>query len=294
MILNLNELSPRMADLTDCVVPIDNMPMSEEGKKLIHDYERANPITLKIRHIPHLRLNLPVFDLETALREVQQYYEKDDFVPLDLKGIPVSEGGNYFRYDGAHGSWGSRALVNYTTASSGTWGKDDKELAIRDFPHLQERAAAVQGRRLYLHDMNFYKTTAWDELPYLTNYIMENICGDFSNLRRVFLFRLKSGGCINFHNHRFLPWDEDAALHDEGIIHIPLITHPSSLMCQQIGDSDLVDVQHYGAGEAWLFNSYTNHAVDGINCPIDRLHFTVVVDFSDKKFTDIIESSLGE
>ncbi len=292
MILHRSSLSPEMGDLSDCIAPVDRMPTSIEGKQIIEKYERDNPIILKIRYRPHIKLDLPPFDLESALREIKAYYDSDDFMRLDLKGIPPAEGGQYFWYDGLHGTWGSRALINYIPESKGTWGKEDREIAIRDYPELQSRAAALTTRRPFLQDMNFYKTEVWDALPYITNYIMENICEDFANMRRTHLYRLKPGGKLNFHNHRLLPWEDCAAPHDEGIVHIPLITHPSSLMYEQIGESDWIDAQHYGAGEPWLLNTYLNHAVDNTKCPVNRLHLTIMVDFSDKKFTNLIERSL--
>ena len=292
MIIHRYSLDDDMGDLTDCVYPIDNMPTTDEGRKIIYEYEKNNPITLKIRHIPHLKLKLPKFDLDTALKEVSEYYKNDDFMKLDLKGISPKEGGQYFWYDGLHNSWGSKALVNYTPSSKGTWGKEDRELAIKEFPHLQEHAAKLTTRRPFLQDMNFYKTDVWDSLPYITNYIMEHICDDFKNMRRTHLYRLKSGGRLNFHNHRILPWERDSAPHDEGIIHIPLITHPAALMYEQIGDSDWIDAQHYAAGETWLLNTYMNHAVDNKDSPVDRLHLTIMIDFSDKKFTNLLKRSL--
>lgn len=294
MIIHRSDLDEKMADMSECVSSIYNIDATEEEKQIIYEYEKNNPIILKIRFIPHLKLKLPTFDIERALSEVNDYYQTDDFSQLEITGIPPEEGGSYFKYEGEHPTWGGRALVNYTPSSVGTWGKDDRLLAIKHYPHLQERAAKLTTRRPLLQDMNFYKTELWDKLPYITNYITENICEDFSYMRRTFLFRLKSGGCLTFHNHRREPWETHEAPHDEGIIHIPLVTHPSALMYQQIGDSDWIDAQHYDTGETWLFNSYMNHAVDNRKSPINRLHLTITVDFADRKFRELIERSINE
>lgn len=292
MIIHRKELDEDMSDLSDCIFPIDHMPTTPEAKEIIDEYERKNPVILKIRYIPHLRLKLPPFDLDRALKEVHQYYESNDFMGLDLNGLSLDEGGRVSKYKGIHSAWSSRALVNFTPNSKGTWGKDDREIAMRDFPDLQPNADKIKNRRPFLQDMKFYKTDLWDSLPYITSYITENLCGDMENIRRSFLYKLKAGGRIKFHNHRFLPFDNTAAPHEEGIIHIPLITHPSSMMYQLIGDSDWIDARHYEPGEVWLFNTYANHAVDNKKSPIDRLHLVVMVDFSDKKFTELIEKSI--
>jgi hypothetical protein len=292
MIIHRSTLDPDMGDLTDCISPIDFMPVSDEGRTIIEEYERNNPVILKIRYTPHLKLKLPQFDMNRAWTEVKAYYDNDDFMKLDLKGIPPADGGQFFWYDGVHSTWGSRALVNYIPQSKGTWGKEDREIAIRDYPQLQPTAAALTSRRPFLQDMKFYKTEVWDALPYITSYIMDYICDDFNNMRRTHLYRLKSGGRLNFHNHRLLPWESTSAPHDEGIVHIPLFTHPSSIMYEQIGDSDWIDAQHYGTGETWLLNTYMNHAVDNKHSPVDRLHLTIMVDFSDKKFSKLIENSI--
>jgi len=269
------------------------MPNIPETEKIIADYEEKNPIILKIRHIPHLKLKIPPFDLTQALSEISSIYKDNDFMPLDLKGIAYNEGGNFFHtIQGLHTSWNSKALINYIPESKGLWGKEDRELAVINYPEYQPIASKLKSRRPFLQDMKFYKTEIWDSLPYITNYIMENLCIDFSNMRRTFLFKLNSKGLINFHNHRLMPWENYAGPHDEGIIHIPLITHPESLMLEQIGDSHWIDLQHYSAGEAWLFNSYMNHAVDNTKSPIDRLHLTIIIDFSDKRFVEVIERSL--
>jgi len=269
------------------------MPNIPETEKIIADYEEKNPIILKIRHIPHLKLKIPPFDLTQALSEISSIYKDNDFMPLDLKGIDYNEGGNFFHtIQGLHTSWNSKALINYIPESKGLWGKEDRELAVINYPEYQPIASKLKSRRPFLQDMKFYKTEIWDSLPYITNYIMENLCIDFSNMRRTFLFKLNSKSLINFHNHRLMPWENYAGPHDEGIIHIPLITHPESLMLEQIGDSHWIDLQHYSAGEAWLFNSYMNHAVDNTKSPIDRLHLTIIIDFSDKRFVEVIERSL--
>jgi hypothetical protein len=292
MIRHLRTFNKNIRDLSDCIFPIDSMPNIPETEKIIADYEEKNPIILKIRYIPHLKLKIPPFDLNRALSEISHYYKNNDFMQLDLKGIPYKEGGQYFWYDGLHDSWNSRALINYIPESKGTWGKEDRELAVKNYPEYQPIASNLKSRRPFLQDMKFYKTEIWDSLPYITNYIMENFCEDFLNMRRTHLYKLNSGGLLNFHNHRLLPWESYAAPHDEGIIHIPLITHPESLMLEQLGDSHWIDAQHYLPGEAYLLNTYMNHAVDNTQSPIDRLHLTIMIDFSDKKFVEIIERSL--
>lgn len=291
MIRHLNTFKDDVKDLRECIAPIDFMPNIPETEKIIREYEEKNPIILKIRYIPHLKLKLPPFDLPKALKEIYSIYN-NDFMKLDLKGIPYNEGGQYFHYDGLHNSWNSKALINYIPNSKGTWGKEDRELAVKQFPELQPIASKLTSRRPFLQDMIFYKTEIWDSLPYITSYIMEHLCEDFTNMRRTHLYKLNSGGLLNFHNHRLLPWESYAAPHDEGIVHIPLITHYTSLMLEQIGDSHWVDAEHYQVGEPYLLNTYMNHAVDNTDCPIDRLHLTIMIDFSDKKFASVIERSL--
>lgn len=293
MIVHRSTLNPRVRGLHDCVAPVENVPMNDEIRAITKKYEEDNPITLKIRHRPHIKLKLPEFNLEKARAEVRNFYENaEDFMRMDLNGLTPEEGGKDFWYKGLHAFMTSRALVNYIPESRGVWGKDDRELAVKNYPHLHPKAVNVKSRRLLLQDMNYYKTEVWDALPYITSYIMDNLCEDFNNMRRTHLFRSKPKGCLTFHNHRFLPWDNEAAPHDEGIIHIPLFTHESVNMLSQIGDSDWVDAQHYAPGEVWLFNTFFNHAMDATKCPIDRLHLTITIDFSDKRFTQVIENSL--
>lgn len=283
MIVHRSTLNPRVRSLKDCIYPLDSMPKSETGKAIIHKYESENPIILKIRHRTHLKLKLPEFDLEKARDEVYKFYAGNDFVNLDMQGD------SDVKYKHTH--WSSRALVNYIPESTGVWGKGDRALAIENYPHLQQKALNVTGHRPFLGDMTFYKTEVWDELPYITNYIMTHLCSDFKFMRRTHLYKLKPRGCLTFHNHRIL-WETEESPHDEGIIHIPLYTHENCKMLTQIGDSDWVDAQHYAAGEVWLLNTYMNHAVDATSCPIDRLHLTVMIDFADPKFTALLENSL--
>ncbi len=290
MIVNINELSDRL-NLNDIVAPVDYMPATPLMKKIISDYENANPITKKIKYIPHIKLKVPEFDLDRALNEIHEFYMNDDFDRLDLKGIPASQGGKQYPWTDPHPTWGTRALINYTPSSIGTWGKEDREIAARDFPDLQPNAASVNYRKLLLSDMIFYKTDVWDKLPYITSYITDNIC-NAENLKRTHIFRLKSSGVLNFHNHRLLPWEDCASPFDEGIVHIPLITNSSAKMCVQLNDTDQVDVQHYAAGECWLFNSYLNHAVDCSANTSTRIHLTIMCDFSDTKFVELIERSM--
>ena len=290
MITNISELSDRF-HLNDIIANVDYMPSTHLMKKIIEDYEESHPITKKIKYIPHIKLKVPEFDLDRALNEINEFYIHDDFGRLNLAGIPESQGGSYYHYKGLHPSWGTRALINYTPSSTGTWGKEDREIAVRDFPSLQQNALHVKGRKLLLSDMLFYKTDIWDKLPYITSYITENICSA-ENLKRSHVYRLKANGILNFHNHRLLPWEDCAAPFDEGIVHIPLITNTSSKMCVQINDTTDIDVQHYAAGECWLLNSYLNHAVDCTETTIDRVHLTIMCDFSDKTFVELIERSI--
>ena len=292
MIVHRSTLNPRVRTLKDCISPLDKMPRSEQGAKIIHQYEQDNPIILNIRHRPHIKLNIEKFDLEAAQKEVARFYQNNDFMRLDMKGISLDSGGRPYDYNGYHSWWSSRALVNYIPQSKGTWGKDDRELAIKEYPQYQQRAAKIEGHRPFLQDMDFYKTEVWDALPYITDYIMTNICSNFKYMRRTHLYKMNPRGCLTFHNHRLLPWETEEAPHDEGIIHIPLHTHESCKMLTQIGDSDWVDAQHYAEGEVWLLNTYMNHAVDATSCLIDRLHLTIMVDFADPKFAKLLENSL--
>lgn len=292
MIIHRSKLNPRVRSLKDCVYPLDTMPRSKAGAEIIQKYETDNPIILKIRHRTHLKLKIPEFNLEAARREVYKFYTGNDFMDFDMKGLPVEQGGTPYPFDGRHAWWNSRALVNYIPESKGLWGKDDRDLAVSNYPQFQQRALNVKDRRLFLQDMNFYKTEVWDALPYITEYIMTHLCSDFKYMRRTHLYKLKPKGCITFHNHRILPWEPEEGPHDEGIVHIPIYTHENCKMLTQIGDSEWVDSQHYAAGEAWLLNTYMNHAVDATACPVDRMHLTVTVDFGDPKFAKLLEDSL--
>jgi hypothetical protein len=292
MIIHRSQLNARVRSLKDCVAPLDHMPQSAAGGAVIRKYETDNPIILKIRHRPHMRLRLPTFDLQQAQQEVAKFYNSDDFMRLDMRGLPPEDGGRAYDFNGYHSHWASRALVNYIPESKGVWGKDDRELAIKQYPHLQPRAAQLKDRRPFLQDMEFYKTDVWEALPYITDYIMTHLCDNFKYMRRTHLYKMNPRGCLTFHNHRLLPWETEAAPHDEGIVHIPLHTHASVNMLAQIGDSDWVDAQHYGEGEIWLLNTYMNHAVDATACPVERLHLTIMIDFGDPKFTNVLENSL--
>ena len=290
MIIHRSKLNPRVRKLKDCIAPIDKMPQTKEGAKIIRQYETDNPIILKLRHRPHLKLKHININLDRARKEVDQFYKNtEEFMKLDMKGLPDT---NSYDYEGHHMFWSSRALVNYTPSSYGTWGKDDREIAIKKYPDLQEKALKVKDRRVFLNDMNFYKTEVWDALPYITSFIMENLCSDFKYMRRTHLYNMKPRGCLTFHNHRLLPWETEEAPHDEGIIHIPLYTNEDCKMLSQIGDSDWIDAQHYKEGETWLLNTYMNHGVDATKCMIDRLHLVIMIDFTDPKFTDVLEESL--
>ena len=43
MIIHRSKLNPRVRKLKDCVAPIDKMPQTKEGAKIIRQYETDNP-----------------------------------------------------------------------------------------------------------------------------------------------------------------------------------------------------------------------------------------------------------
>ena len=169
------------------------------------------------------------------------------------------------------------------------WIPGERDIAALQYPEYQPRAKDIVGeRKLLAKDMEFYPTDLWHRLPYMMEYITTHIC---KKMYRSHIGRLSPNSHIDFHNHRLLNWETESYLNDEAIVHIPLITHPSTKMCVRYPDGN-IDVQHYGPGEAWLFNSWMDHGVDNTECPIARVHLTMWCNIEDPLLTALISKSL--
>lgn len=246
-------------------------------------YEITNPISAKIKEIPHLKLNTPKFDYLSAWEEVQKL-DQDSFNQCNLRNYKETlEKGPLL-----HPHWYSKTMVNYTPHSWTGQGKQAKEEAAWAYPEYQPYAASIVDSvpRLNSEDMQFYKTEIYDQLPTVTNFINEHIA---DTTYRMHVWKIKDGGYLNWHNHIRLPWQSDVIVNDKAIIHLPLHSHPDVNML--VRKDEKIYAEHYATGESWVFNYIYDHAVDN---PTDvfRCHIVFYVPLTDKKFCKLVENSL--
>lgn len=249
----------------------------------VKEYEFKNPISSKIKDIPHLKLNIPKFDYKTAWEEVQKL-NQDSFNRCNLRNYKETlEKGPLL-----HPHWFSKTMVNYTPHSWTGQGKQAKEEAAWAYPEYQPYAANIVDNvpRLNSEDMKFYKTEVYNQLPTITSFINEHIA---DTTYRMHIWKIKDGGYLNWHNHIRLPWHSDVIVNDKAIVHLPLYTHPDVSML--VKKQDKIYAEHYATGEAWVFNYIYDHAVDN---PTDvfRCHVVFYVPLTDKKFCNLLERSL--
>lgn len=250
----------------------------------IAKYEQENPVSARIKEIPHIKLNLPKFDYEQAWNEVQQL-DEDTYSRCNLRNYKeTQEKGPLL-----HPHWYSKTMVNYTPHSWVGQGKQAKEEAAWAYPEYQSYAASIVDdvARLNSEDMEFYKTEIYDQLPTITSFINKHIA---DTTYRMHVWKIKDGGYLNWHNHARLPWHSDVIVNDKAIVHLPLYTHPDVNML--VRKEGKIYAEHYTPGEAWIFNYIYDHAVDN---PTDvfRCHIVFYVPLTDKKFAKLVEESLN-
>lgn len=253
----------------------------EESVKL---YEQNNPVSAKIKEIPHLKLDLPKFDYVTAWNEVQQI-DENTYSRCNLRNYKeTQEKGPLL-----HPHWYSKTMVNYTPHSWTGQGKQAKEEAAWAYPEYQPYASSIVDSvpRLNSEDMKFYKTEIYAQLPTITNFINTYIA---DTTYRMHIWKIKDGGYLNWHNHARLPWHSDVIVNDKAIIHLPLYTHPDVKML--VRKEDKIYAEHYNTGESWIFNYIYDHAVDNPS-DVFRCHVVFYVPLTDKKFSSLIERSLN-
>lgn len=252
----------------------------EESVKL---YEKNNPVSAKIKEIPHLKLKLPKFDYISAWNEVQQI-DESTYSRCNLRNYKeTQEKGPLL-----HPHWYSKTIINYTPHSWTGQGKQAKEEAAWAYPEYQPYASSIVDKvpRLNSEDMKFYETEIYDQLPTITGFINEHIA---DTTYRMHIWKIKDGGYLNWHNHARLPWHSDVIVNDKAIIHLPLYTHKDVKML--VRKNNKIYAEHYSEGEAWVFNYIYDHAVDNPT-NVFRCHIVFYVPLTDKKFCKLVESSL--
>jgi hypothetical protein len=249
----------------------------------VKEYETKNPISSKIKEIPHLKLNAPKFDYESAWDEVQKL-DQDSFSQCNLRNYKETlQKGPLL-----HPHWYSKTMVNYTPYSWTGQGKQAKEEAAWAYPEFQPYAASIVDKSptLSSEDMQFYKTEIYDQLPTTTNFINEHIA---DKTYRMHVWKIKDGGYLNWHNHIRLPWQSNVIVNDKAIVHLALHTHPDINML--VKKNDKIYAEHYSPGETWVFNYIYDHAVDNPTT-VFRCHIVFYVPLTDKKFCKLVERSL--
>lgn len=261
--------------------------LSDEARefyiKNCEEYEKKAPWSKKLKDVPHFRLDIPEFDTNRAIAEVNEHIN-GNFIPINMKTTDETV------TDGApdeHHSWGARALINYTPHSDRWFNKQSKECATRAYPEYQPYASEIidTAPRLNLDDMKYYETELWDRMSYISGFLRENICNESY---RSFIWKIKGHGYLNWHNHAKLPWHTDLITNDKAIVHIPLITNEQIRMLVEVHGK--IYAQYYPPGEAWIFNNIHDHAVEN-KSSIDRLHVAMFVPWHDEKFQKLLERS---
>jgi hypothetical protein len=248
-------------------------------KELENKYEHFKILN----SIPHLKLDSPTFDYNVANNQILTA-TNNNYTPINLN--------NYFdtHREGPidHPFWSARALINYSSHSDRFFGNRDKEFAALTFPELQPFAnqKLKQGKELTLEDMKYYQTDIYNLLPYITSYIHDYIC-DISY--RIYLWKLKANGIIEWHNHSNLLWNKNLEVNESILVHIPIITTPTVEMLVRINDA--VYSKHYELGNAYIFNNNYDHAVIN-NSEIDRVHIIVMIPWSDKKIANLVKKTV--
>lgn len=251
-------------------------------KKQIAASEELYPITKKINHIPHLQLQSNRFNYNLAQTEIEQnissytpangrdYYDTKKYGPLN------------------HPEWTSRALINYAFDSDKFFGNKDKEFATITYPELQPEALVYlnKNKQIPLNVMRTYKTDLYDKMPYITNYVFENIC---DKVYRLFIWKLEKHGKIHWHNHANLVWNKELEVNEFCIVHIPVVSNPKVEMLVK-KDKDIIS-KYYEPGNAYIFNNVLDHAVIN-DSDYDRIHVVAFVPWSDTKLSKLIDASV--
>lgn len=249
----------------------------------LNEYEKVNPTSKLIKHIPHIKLDVPAIDYEQAWKEIQTI-DQDKFAYCNLRNYKETLEKGPLK----HPHWCGLSMVNYTPYSWTGQGKQAKEEATLAYPQFQEPATKlIDTKQLESNDMQFYKTEIYDQIPTVANFINEYIA---DTTYRVNVWKIREGGYLNWHNHARLPWHRGLTLNDKAIIHIPIYSHPDVNML--VRKDGKIYSERYNPGEAWVFNYIYDHAVDN---PTDvfRCHIVLYVPLTDKKFCNLVERSLN-
>lgn len=285
-----NDIHPRLRvpwkSAEDEFVPDFNTKVDPEllqkYQNEVDTYEAANPTSKKIKHIPHIKLDLPLLDYEKAWQEVQSIpQEKFAYCNLRNYNETLEKGPLH------HPHWCGLSMVNYTPFSWTGQGKQAKEEATLGYPEYQPQATKlIATKQLESDDMEFYRTEIYNQLPTVANFINEHIA---DRTYRVNVWKIHAGGYLNWHNHARLPWHSGLTLNDKAIIHIPLYTHPDVKML--VKKEGKIYSERYNHGEPWVFNYIYDHAVDNPS-DVFRCHIVLYVPLTDKKFCSLVERSL--
>lgn len=256
----------------------------DEYMKTLNEYETTNPYSKIMKDVPHLKLDLPEFDYQKALTEIDTHIG-DKFIPINMRNVIETEEKGHAN----HPYWSARALINYSPESDKWFQKQSKESVTWKHPELQPNAATLvdTAPRLNLQDMKYYKTDLYDKLSYISSYIFDNIA---ENTYRVFVWRIGKEGYLNWHNHARLPWHKDLIVNDKAIVHLPVISHPDIRMLVNVNDN--IYSEYYQPGNAYVFNNIHDHAVEN-KTDINRIHVVAFIPWNDPKFEKVLERSLN-
>jgi hypothetical protein len=260
----------------DSINTMDESTYQNYIEKLKH----ANELTKQLNSIPHLKLELPEFDHQTALNEAMNC-SNNNFSPIQNCDFRDRHGP---RTD--HNTWSSRALVNYVPYSDQYCSFYDREDSAEDFPELQPEAwhNLKQGKAVGYQHMKYYKTEIYDKMPYTTSYLEKYV---YNTSNRILLWKLAAGGKIGWHHHSNKQGNTN--VNDNIIVHFPIMTNPNVKMLVKI--DNITHEHHYELGSAYVFNSVHDHAVTNYSNE-DRIHIIVMIPFNDEKIWDTIKKSL--
>lgn len=254
----------------------------EKYQRELDEYETANPTSKKIKHIPHIKLDLPLLDYEQAWKEIQSI-PQEKFAYCNLRNLQETKEKGPLK----HPHWCGLSMVNYTPYSWTGQGKQAKEEATLEYPQYQQKATTlIDHKQLESDDMEFYRTEIYDQVPTVADFINTHIA---DRTYRVNVWKIHAGGYLNWHNHARLPWHRGLTLNDKAIIHIPIYTDPRVKML--VRKDDRIYAERYNAGESWVFNYIHDHAVDNPS-DVFRCHIVLYVPLTDKKFCSLVERSI--
>lgn len=252
--------------------------------------EQILELVSKLHRIPHLRLPLN-FDADLLKKEVANIQQWTSHSHAGFRDMSEEEMRRFSRGYSGVSLYEYNGEMNYATDNYEIF--EGKETNVQRDP---ENGSII-----------FLPTELVDKMSY-TNSVVDAI-----TLRkgRTRIMRSEPDHAIVWHSHNRGPWFNDIMI--EGIVHVPIVTdikvlhtvrdyrHPNSELQkftrtpynELVNDPD-AHIQHYSAGECWLFNSWHDHYYHNYSSTVRYTLLLYVRWFYNEPFLDIVEEALTQ